>query len=1022
MMNRKLTLCLSGLIFLFTILYVANVSNWNDSEQSKAHGGILNLRNESFEQNEVVNLDGEWEFYPGILIEPDDESFSFDPYHDQKQIIKVPGKWDNHIDKEQPYGTYRLVINVPTNGNFGVKVNMIGYASRMFVNGKEIGNSGNPSDKEREYSFSNSSYTAFVSSKTKQLEMVIHVSSLKVTTGGIIRSIKFGPSENILANRDLYKMFDAIVFSGYLLLAIMYCVTFIQQRRNIFELYFSIFCLLQGFYISAINERLILLILPGIGEDLLLRLQLMTIHLSVLFFLLFMYSFFTKYANKKIVTALFLLLLIQAYLLGPFQPVNLSDKFPLLYLQVYVVLLLAVAYCYILFILIRAFQSKVEGSIYIINVVVSFACYGILLGVNLLFEVEFGGAPLFLFLVMVISLSSLISYRSQKAFKKVDELTKELLHLDSLKDEFLIKTSHELRTPLHVILNLSKSILEGLAGPVRKEQQESLLLIHNVGRRLAKMVENLLDAGNIKRGEIHNSPSPTSLQVVGDIMAEMIYLLPNPQSVKLINRTNPSLPKMFVDENGFKQILFNLIYNSIKYTEFGEITVSAEVKDNKMHISVTDTGIGIEENLTRIFSSFYQVDSRFGNKREGLGLGLSITKELVERSGGSISVTSKLGKGSCFTFTLPLAEEGELENERVCTNSFATQKEDTLQTSTVQYDFPKVVEGEKDYTILVVDDEFANLKILMDMIISLDYTVIAVDNGASALQVINDRKIDLVILDLMMPEMTGFDVCKVLRAEFDLFELPVIVLTAAGQVSDLIHSLKMGANEFLQKPIMIDELKARLEFLLLMRTSSKEAVVHELNMYYSQIKPHFLYNTLNTIIGLTYTDTETTREALVHLATYFRAKLDINSYRSFVTLDDEVELVKSYLEIEKIRFGDKLRIVYDIDDTIEAQLPSMTIQPLIENAVHHGVGRKENGGIVKLSINKVGDDVKIVIEDNGIGIPKQKQVELLNGRNSRIGFTNPFKKLKLIKKASFSLESEEGIGTKITIILPGASE
>ncbi|BDH63759.1 hypothetical protein MTP04_38890 [Lysinibacillus sp. PLM2] len=615
-----------------------------------------------------------------------------------------------------------------------------------------------------------------------------------------------------------------------------------------------------------------------------------------------------------------------------------------------------------------------------------------------------------------------MSYRSKQAFIKIDELSKELMHFDSLKDEFLVKTSHELRSPLHVILNLSKTILEGDAGPLKKEQQESLLLIHNVGRRLAKLVENLLDAGNIKRGEIYNAPSPTSLQVVGDIMAEMSYLLPNPESVKLINRTDPSMPMMYVDENRLKQILFNLIYNSIKYTESGEITVSAEVKDNKMHISVSDTGIGIEEEyLTRIFTSFYQVDNNYGNKRQGLGLGLSITKELVEHSGGSISVTSSIGKGTCFTFTLPLVEENQEEKINPSKSPVPFQLEPVVD-SPIKYEFPIIVEGEKEYTILVVDDEHPNLITLVDMIASLGYTVIAVDNGESALEVINEREIDLIILDLMMPNLTGFDMCKILRKDFDLFDLPIIVLTAAGQLSDLIYSLQIGANEFLQKPIMQDELKARVEFLLSMKKSSKESLINELTMYYSQIKPHFLYNTLNTIIGLTYIDSKQTREALTHLATYFRAKLDFNSYHSLVTLENELELVHSYLEIEKIRFGDRLRIIYDLDDSAHAIIPLMTIQPLIENAVHHGIGKTSHGGTVKLSVQKVHDNVKIVIEDDGIGISNEKQLELLNGGNSRIGFTNPFKKLKLIRKASFTLESKEGIGTRITILLPGAKE
>ncbi|MFC7688104.1 ATP-binding protein [Ureibacillus sp. GCM10028918] len=1019
-MKRILTLIFSVMLVLFTVFYGIHVYYWKDSGQPLAQNGLMDLSDVNFEKQELVELDGEWEFYAGVFIEPDTDRSAFEAYRDEKQLIKVPGKWDDYGTKEKPYGTYRLLIELPSEGNFGVKAGMIAYASKMYVNGSVVGSSGNVADRKSE--FDNSGYNAFFSSSSKQIELVIHVSSFKVATGGITRPIKFGPTENVLVDRDLYKMLDSIVISGYLLLSILYIVSYLQQRKNMYELYFSIFCLLQGFYISAINERVLLLVLPTIGQNLLLQLQLMSIHLSVLFFLLFMYCFFKHYANKKIVVILSIILVMQSILLGPFQPIDLSSIFPIFNISIFIVAALALAYIYVLVILIKAFINKMEGMQYIINVVVSFACYGILLGVNFLFDVEFGWAPVFLFLVIAISLSSLISYRSQQAYNKVDELTKELMHFDSLKDEFLVKTSHELRTPLHVVLNLSKSVLEGRSGPLKKEQQESILLIHNVSRRLASLVETLLDAGNIKKGEVTHSPAPTSLQVVGDILEKMSYVLPDPQSVRLINKTDASLPKIYVDENRLKQILLNLIHNSIKYTEVGEITVAAKVKENKMYISVTDTGIGIkEENLNRIFASFYQVESNYGNKSKGLGLGLSIAKELVELSGGDISVTSTFGKGTCFTFTLPLAEDEH--EEKVTSNlGISSLQLEGVNNLPKEYDFPVIVEGNRDYTILVVDDEHPNLLILKDMIVSLGYTVIAVDNGECALEILKDREVDLVILDLMMPNMSGFEVCKLLRENFDLFELPVIILTAAEQLSDLLYSMQIGANEFLQKPLILDELKVRVEFLLSMKSSSKESLVNELTMYYSQIKPHFLYNTLQTIIGLTYVDSSQTREALTYLATYFRAKLDFNSYRSLVPLEDELELVQAYLAIEKMRFGDRLKIIYDIDESADVTIPLMTIQPLVENAVQHGIGKKGAVGTIRFSITQIQEYVQIVIEDDGIGISKEKQTELFNGRNSRVGFTNPFKKLKLIKKASFTLESEEGIGTKITILLPRKKE
>jgi Putative regulator of cell autolysis len=146
--------------------------------------------------------------------------------------------------------------------------------------------------------------------------------------------------------------------------------------------------------------------------------------------------------------------------------------------------------------------------------------------------------------------------------------------------------------------------------------------------------------------------------------------------------------------------------------------------------------------------------------------------------------------------------------------------------------------------------------------------------------------------------------------------------------------------------------------------------------------------------------------------------LNFQSHHTLVPLDDELELLKAYLAIEQIRFGDRLKIVYQIDETIDILIPSMTLQPLAENAVQHGIMPRNQGGTLWITIDREQTGVKIVIQDDGVGIPLKKQQELLSGKNKRVGFTNPLNKLSLMKGATFQLESEEGQGTKITIHLP----
>ncbi|GGA20640.1 histidine kinase [Psychrobacillus lasiicapitis] len=980
------------------------------------------------EDDPIIELNNTWEFYPNNLLVPNPEYNVFAAYQKIREQITVPGDWSGHFEKDNdPHGigTYRLLIEVPVDGAYGLKVDSIRNSSKIFINGKEVGGAGNPTSDKDDYIYDNRKYTVYGESVNKQLEIVVLVANLTYHTGGIVHPLKFGPAEKIMVKHELDKLIEMMIILGYIVIGVIHFFIFLQRKKYMYELFFGLFCIVLGLYTSMLNEYLFFLIFSGFDSTEQTRMQLLSIHSVVLFFLLFVFLLFKQYANKKIVVVLSILISTQIFLYSTESPLLLLVRsFPLEVRQVWIVFLLGVCFAYIFIILMKAFFRKKEDAEYLLLTVTTFMCYGLLLGLEFLLEIEVHNMMAVLCLLMIFSLSLLMSHRYQAAFKRVEGLTEELLLYDRLKDEFLVKTSHELSTPLHGIINLSKSLMEGIEGPLKQKQQESVILIHNVGKRLASLVEDLLFVSNIKKGEIPTIAQPVNFHVVEEVLAEMNYLISPSQKVTLINNAAKNLPLIYMDEQKLKQVFFNLVYNAIKFTKEGSIIIDAEVREGQMHISVTDTGKGIEkEHLDLIFSSFYQIESSRLGDATGLGLGLSITKNIVESFGGRISVSSEVGRGTRFTFTVPLAttqQIGEVVEknsiERLEQKTFIKKREVAqLQSATI---LSTKKTDTKTYTILVVDDEPTNLKVLVNMIRSLEYNVVTASDAQEALTILKREAIDLIITDLIMPKMSGYELCQEVRKEYGLVELPVIILTAGGQLSDLVVSFQMGANDFLQKPVNLAELKARVESLLLMKKSSQDALNLELSYFYAQITPHFLYNTLNTIIGLSYEDEEKTREALQHLSIYFRAKLDFQGHHSFVPIEDEVELVQSYLAIEKMRFGERLTIEYAIDETIEAYIPSMTIQPLVENAVQHGISKQEQGGTLQLAIEREFPNIKITIKDNGVGIPLEKQQELLEGKNNRIGFTNPLKKLTLIKGATFQLESIEGEGTKITIRMP----
>ncbi|OZI13330.1 hypothetical protein CEW92_01905 [Bacillaceae bacterium SAS-127] len=442
----------------------------------------------------------------------------------------------------------------------------------------------------------------------------------------------------------------------------------------------------------------------------------------------------------------------------------------------------------------------------------------------------------------------------------------------------------------------------------------------------------------------------------------MAAFVQTPDIIRLVCHIDENLPPMYTDEVRFKQVLYNLLYNAFQYTEQGEIAVCVEVQGEMLEIQVRDTGIGISErDLEGIFTAFYRVAPK--EHQRGLGLGLSIVKNIVEALNGKIDVSSQLGVGTTFTFTMPIAIDAQLQ---VAAANLSVV--DHVEVLKLSLPIEHLVNGK---TVLIVDDDHVNIKVLVDVLIQEGYSIIAVDNGLDAMDYLKTMKVDLLLVDLMMDGMSGYDLCSNVREHYDMLELPIIILTAVVKHSDLVLSLQIGANDYLQKPINMDELFIRIRSHLAVRQSSVEAIEDELNFLSTQVTPHFVYHTLNTII-------DQTREALYCLSTYFRAKLNVHYRHTSVSLEEELELVQAYLYIEKMHFGERLSIKYDIDETIDLRIPALTIQPLVENAIFHGISKKQEGGTIELSVQRDGGFVRIKIQDDGVGISEADQQRLVN--------------------------------------------
>ncbi len=407
--------------------------------------------------------------------------------------------------------------------------------------------------------------------------------------------------------------------------------------------------------------------------------------------------------------------------------------------------------------------------------------------------------------------------------QRVEELEK----IDKLKDEFLANTSHELRTPLSGIIGLSESLKDGAAGKLPSKAIENLDMISSSGKRLSHLVNDILDFSKLKNQDLILAPKPLDIRAVANVVLKLSQPLVQEKELKLVNAIPKDIPLVEADENRVQQMLYNLVGNAIKFTKKGKVEIRAREKDKMLAISISDTGIGIsKDKFQNIFKSFEQGDGSTQREFGGTGLGLSVTKQLVELHGGTIDVVSELGKGSIFTFTLPLS--GKKREEVSLGAPFEEEGISQLRTeideSKAVFENNALHQNGQAKRVLIVDDEPINRKVLENHLTVGGYHSVQAKNGPEALTKLeNGEAFDIVLLDVMMPGMSGYEVCEEIRKKYLSSELPVVLLTAKNRVRDLVAGFNVGANDYLTKPFSKSELLARLKAHLYMNGIHKAA-------------------------------------------------------------------------------------------------------------------------------------------------------------------------------------------------------
>jgi signal transduction histidine kinase/ActR/RegA family two-component response regulator len=389
--------------------------------------------------------------------------------------------------------------------------------------------------------------------------------------------------------------------------------------------------------------------------------------------------------------------------------------------------------------------------------------------------------------------------------QKLQESNLELQRANSLKSEFLANMSHELRTPLNAVIGFSELLLDTTAGVLTGEQKDYVADILSSGRHLLELINEILDLSKIEAGKMKLSVEEFE---IGPVIEEAMALLrveAGRKHIELVSDVGEASIEAQADRGKVRQVLNNLLSNAVKFTPpGGRVTLRASREGERVAVSVIDTGIGIkEEDQERIFQAFTQVDGSYSRRYQGTGLGLTLVKKFVEMQGGRVTLTSRFGEGSDFSFSLPAAVTQAPTLDPVA----AGEEQGAVNPVTP-------AAGSRGDLILVVEDNPMNLKLVRDILKQSGYRVAESTTGEEALDALKFIRPDLILMDIQLPGMDGLRAARLLRDNPETCNIPVIALTAHVMKGDEDRAKEAGCAGYIPKPIQPGELTRQIAAFL----------------------------------------------------------------------------------------------------------------------------------------------------------------------------------------------------------------
>ncbi|MGF1740435.1 ATP-binding protein [Vibrio profundum] len=625
---------------------------------------------------------------------------------------------------------------------------------------------------------------------------------------------------------------------------------------------------------------------------------------------------------------------------------------------------------------------------------------------------HFGGADE---LTALSSTMNMMASKIQCFQKEVHCQNEELRELDRLKSNFLATTSHELRTPLNGITGLTSSILKGNYGVTPAALVKPLTMVNESGERLLEMVKQLLQYSKVSNTHMADlGVAATKFNIV-ELFNKALDNLQYSASVKQLHFEKQYLPQLYIttDRNLLFHIIQNLLGNAVKYTEKGRILLHAKKVDESGRqgflIVVEDTGMGIPIPLQdQVFDHFYQIEGAEARTSEGIGIGLSIVAESIRLLGGKVHLRSELGRGSQFSVIIPtksnVTELVEPPDDFLIPDRAPSELLPCTEHTPLKVSVPENIErvarpqalSNASKQLMIVDDDDINIEVLKGAL-NHRYTLIAAVSGPECLDKLTNSKPDLILLDLMMPDMSGFEVLKRMSEKAHARHIPVICVTAMGQPESIKQALALGASDYMTKPINEKVLIARIETQLYRAEQSlllRSSVKTKHREFLSTIS-HELLTPMNGIIGMGELLLDTHLTEMQH---EYLEDLKTSATALLTSLTDTIvfsELESNNLQLQPSEF-DPITVLSEVEchftqmaqdkgltfivtpcDSLEYSLlgDAAQLRQLLFHLVHNGLKFTQQGTVTVSArvslITSSQASLEFEVTDTGIGIPSE---------------------------------------------------